>query len=75
MFAKIVLLVFAFISYLTLAFAIGLLLAWPLMLILNYLFTSSVLFSLFGIAQLTFWKTYWLSVAAGLLFGARASTK
>lgn len=71
---KAIVLVLALIGVLALSFGVGLLLAWPLMLILNYLFTPSVLFAIFGIGQLTFWKTYWLSVAAGLLFGSHSTS-
>jgi hypothetical protein len=37
---------------------LGLLFTYPLMLAINYVFTSSVLLALFGIPQMTFWKTF-----------------
>lgn len=41
---------------------LGLLLAWPLMLMANYLFSAAFLTYVFGAPVLTFWKAYWLSV-------------
>lgn len=37
---------------------LSLLFAWPLMLIINYVFAPSLLLSIFGTAQITFWKTF-----------------
>lgn len=55
---------------------VGLILTYPLMLILNYVFTGSVLYALFGVYPLTFWKTYWLATALGWLFKSHnTSTK
>ena len=42
--------------------------ALPTMLIVNYLFTSAVLLSVFGIPALTFWKAFWLTFLCGFLF-------
>lgn len=47
---------------------ISLLMAYPTMWIVNYLFTSSVISSLFGVAQLTFWKALWLNYITAALF-------
>lgn len=44
------------------------LLTYPLMWALNYTFTPTVFMALFGIPQMTFWKTYALSFVTGTLF-------
>ena len=49
--------------------------AVPVMLIANYLFTSAVLMAVFGIPALTFWKAFWLSVICGLLFKSSNTSK
>ena len=47
---------------------VALLGAYPTKWIVNYLFTSSVIASLFGVAQLTFWKAFWLNWLCAVLF-------
>jgi hypothetical protein len=54
---------------------ISLLMAYPTMWIVNYLFTSSVISGLFGVTQLTFWKALWLNYITAALFKSSASTK
>jgi hypothetical protein len=47
---------------------ISFLLAFPIMLIVNYEFTPTVLSALFGVAQMTFWRAFWLSMLINILF-------
>lgn len=47
---------------------IALLFAYPTLWLVNYLFTPGTLISLFGIAQLTFWKAFWLNFLCSILF-------
>lgn len=44
------------------------LMAIPTMLIINYLFTSSVLMTVFGVVKITFWRAFWLSFLTSGLF-------
>ncbi len=53
---------------------VAILAAFPVLLIVNYLFTPSVLLGLFGIPALTFWKAFWLNVLCGFLFKSTATT-
>lgn len=54
--------VLAAIGAIVLVVGLGFLFAFPLMLITNALFSTRFLTFVFGIAQLTFWKAYWLGV-------------
>jgi len=56
------------IGTIALIFVLALILNYPLMWAVNYLFASSFLLAVFGVAELTFWKTYVLSVVLGWLF-------
>jgi hypothetical protein len=42
--------------------------AWFVMLLVNYLFTSAVLTAMFGVAKLTLWRAWCLTVLSGILF-------
>jgi hypothetical protein len=53
------------------AIILGFLLNYPTMLIVNYLFAPTFLLHVFGVAKLTFWRTYLLSVLAVWKFGAK----
>ena len=46
----------------------SLLMGYPVMWIVNYLFTPAALTSVFGIPALTFWKAFWLSFLCSTLF-------
>jgi hypothetical protein len=61
---------------LVLALVVGfsLLLAWPTLWLVNYLFTSQVLLTLFGIPALTFWKAFWLNFFFGAAFKSTYTT-
>lgn len=39
----------------------------PTMWLMNYLFASTFLELVFGIAKMTFWKAAWVNVLAGIL--------
>lgn len=49
-----------------------LLLTFPLMWAINWLIAPSLLITIFGVAKLTFWKTFVLSFVAAALFGKTA---
>lgn len=56
------------IGIIALFLGLGLLLNYPFMLLINYLFAPSFLGLVFGVTKLTFWKTYALSVLLALVF-------
>jgi hypothetical protein len=58
----------AFVFAVILVTGLSLLMAYPTMWVVNYLFTSSVISGLFGVAQLTFWKALWLNYITAALF-------
>lgn len=60
-----------------LAFALllGLLLTYPVMLGINYVFASGVLMALFGAPTISFWKTYVLLFILGVLFKSHGGSK
>jgi hypothetical protein len=54
---------------------LSLLFAYPTLLVVNYLFTSSLLLKIFGIPALTFWKAFWLNyLCANLLKSTTTSS-
>ena len=53
---------------------LSLLLALPIMWLINYTFTTSVLLALFGVPQITVWKTVALSIVTGSLFKGSSSS-
>jgi len=57
-----------FLGIIALAFGISLLMVFPVMWLINYLFTPAVLMFLFGIAKITFWKAFWLTFLTSILF-------
>jgi hypothetical protein len=48
--------------------AMGLLFSFPLMWLMNYVLTPSAMLAVFGIAKMTFWKTFAFSILTGWLF-------
>ena len=48
--------------------AMALLMALPVMWIVNYLFTSAMLASTFGVQAIGFWQAFWLNFLCGTLF-------
>ena len=53
---------------------VGLLMGYPVMWLMNYLFAPAALTAVFGIAKMTFWKAFWLNVLCGLLFKTTVNT-
>jgi hypothetical protein len=51
-----------------LIFAFSALFAWFTMLLVNVLFTPTIIAAIFGTAKLTFWKALGLNLLAGFLF-------
>lgn len=47
---------------------LGLLFTFPTMWLLNYVVAPTALLAVFGIAKMTFWKTFAFGVITGLLF-------
>jgi hypothetical protein len=55
---------------------VSLIVTFPLMLTINYVFASSFLVTVFGVAQLGFWKTFFaLTVTSWLFKNHTVSTK
>ena len=52
---------------LVVAFIVGLslLMALPMMWLVNYLFSPSALLAVFGMAKIGFWKAFWLNFFLG----------
>jgi hypothetical protein len=48
-------------------FFAGLIFAFPTKWLINYLFTPSVLRTVLGVAQITFWRSYALTMLSGFL--------
>jgi hypothetical protein len=61
-------LVATFVFTLLIVFGIGLVFAFPVKWALNYVFTDGVRLTLFGVAQIGFWKAYVLSLLTTMLF-------
>lgn len=59
---EIIALFFAVIGIFALALGLGLVFAFPVMWLTNYLFSPALLLSVFGVAKLTFWKAYAFTV-------------
>jgi len=57
-----------FVVAITIALVMGLLLAFPLMWLWNYLVTTEVTKLLFGVDKLTFWRSLALLWLCGFLF-------
>ena len=53
--------------FLVVLVALGLLLGYPVMWMMNYLFAPGALMAVFGIPQMTFWKAFWFGVVVGAL--------
>ena len=49
--------------------------AWFVMLMVNYLFTSAVLLTVFGVAKIGFWRAFVLTLLTGMLFKATVNSK
>jgi hypothetical protein len=64
----------ALLAIIALVIIVGFIIALPTLIIVNYLFTSAVLITMFGIPALTFWKAFWLNVLCGILFKSTSSS-
>ena len=64
-----------FVLFLVFMVFIGLLIGFPVKWMVNYLFTPATLTALFGVAQLTFWKAFWLAFLCSALFKSSGSSK
>ena len=67
--------VYTFALVVAISLLIGLFIAFPVMWLMNYLFTKQVLLTVFGIEQMTFWKALWLTVLCQSLFKCSDSSK
>ena len=59
----------SFIILLAFVVAISMLLAFPVMYLINYLFSEQLLMFVFGVAKITFWKTFFFNMFLGLVRG------
>jgi hypothetical protein len=66
--------VLTIIGGLVLLTGLALLVAWPTELLVNYLFTPSLIAAVFGAAQLTFWKAFFLNWLCAGLFKSTSTT-
>ena len=65
----------AIVSVLGLVVIVSILGAYPIKWLMNYLFTSSTLYAVFGVYSFTVWRALWLGVLCGFLFkGSGSST-
>jgi phosphate/sulfate permease len=55
-------------------FVLSALMAYPVQLMVNYIFTDSVRVALFGTPILGFWKAFWLTSLCGFLFKGTSSS-
>lgn len=55
-------------------FGAAILFTLPTMWLVNYVFTPATLISLFGVAQLSFWKAMGLSTLCAILFKGSSSS-
>jgi hypothetical protein len=62
------------VGILALIVGLALLFAFPLMWLINYLFTPVVLTVLFGTAKIGFWKTVVLNIISGWLFKGNSTS-
>jgi hypothetical protein len=53
---------------------VALLIALPMMWMVNYLFSDAALISVFGTATIGFWKAFWLSVFCSFAFKSSSSS-
>jgi hypothetical protein len=55
---------------------VAIIIAYPVMWLVNYLVTPSALIAVFGLPALTFWKAFWLNFLCATLFKSTSvSTK
>jgi hypothetical protein len=70
---KVIVALLALLGFLVLLVGFGFLFAYPTMWLVNYLFTNSLLLSVFGIAKLTVFKAWALNILCGSLVRSRSA--
>lgn len=60
--------IFTYVVAFFLVLGLSLLLTWPLMLVINLVFSPAALYAVFGATQIGFWKTFGLTVVSTALF-------
>ena len=74
-FGKLFLGIIVFLGTLVMMFGLALLMGFPIMWLMNYVFTPGVLLTVFGVAKMTFWRAFWTNFLFGILFRTSVSTK
>ena len=64
----------AVVFFMVIVVGLAMLLAYPTMWLVNYLFAPSALMAVFGSATIGFWKAFWLNFFFGVAFKSSAST-
>lgn len=64
----------AILIVMVLVFIVAAILALPMMLLINYIFSEAALIAVFG-GSIGFWKAFWLNFLAGMLFKTSVTTK
>ena len=64
----------AVVFFAAIVFVVALVLAYPTMWLVNYLFAPSALVAVFGTAAIGFWKAFWLNFFFGVAFKSSASS-
>jgi hypothetical protein len=64
-----------FIGTLVILFGFSLLLGFPIMWLMNYVFTPGIMLTIFGVAKMTFWRAFWTNYLFGILFRSSVSVK
>lgn len=63
-----------FVLVFALVTVLGLIFAYPIMWLLNYIFSATLLTYVFGAPVVTYWKAYALNLLAGLLLPRNTNT-
>lgn len=53
---------------------VAMVMGFPTMWLMNYLFAPSFLELVFGVAKMTFWKAFWVNILAGILVKSSSSS-
>lgn len=64
-----------FIIAVALGLGLALLLTYPTLWIVNYLFTAQLLTFVFGAAKITFWQAFWLDAFFSIAFKSGSYSK
>lgn len=63
----------AIVLVVVIVFVLALIMAFPVMWLMNYLFAPSFLTMVFGISQMTLWKAFWFNFFMGLAIRSSCS--